>query len=163
MDTVARNLAAAYPEADKNVGITLVSLKQDIVGNVRPVLLTLLAAVAFLLLIACTNVANLLLARSVSRLREFAIRAALGAQRRDILRLVLGQGARMALAGVSVGVLAALALTRLMASQLFGVGAHDPATFACVSILLMAVAVAACYVPSRRAMRVDPIAALRHE
>ena len=88
---------------------------------------------------------------------------ALGAQPVDALRLVIGQGAKMAVAGVAIGVAAALGLTRLMAGQLFGVGAQDPLTFAAVALLLMAVAVAASYVPARRAVRVDPIVALRHE
>jgi ABC-type antimicrobial peptide transport system permease subunit len=88
---------------------------------------------------------------------------ALGAQRSDVLRLVIGQGARMALIGVAIGVSAALGLTRLMANQLFGVSPHDPLTFAGVAMLLIIVAVAACYVPARRAMRVDPMIALRYE
>ena len=88
---------------------------------------------------------------------------ALGAQSSDVLRLVIGHGARMALLGVALGIVAALGLTRLMANQLFGVSAHDPLTFAGVAILLIIVAVAACYIPARRAMRVDPIVALRHE
>src|SRR5580704_7959638 len=79
MDDIAENLAAAYPEADKGLGITLVSMKEDMVGNVQPFLIVLLSAVGFLLLIACANVANLLLARSMGRSREFAIRVALGA------------------------------------------------------------------------------------
>ncbi len=89
MDMVARNLAAAFPVADKDVGITLVSMKEDIVGNVQPFLLVLLAAVGFLLLIACANVANLLLARSMGRSREFAVRAALGAGHARVIRQLL--------------------------------------------------------------------------
>lgn len=88
---------------------------------------------------------------------------ALGARRSDVLRLVLGQGARMALMGVAIGIPFALGLTRLMSNQLFGVTAHDPLTFAGVALALIAVALAACYLPARRAMQVDPMAALRYE
>jgi ABC-type antimicrobial peptide transport system permease subunit len=79
------------------------------------------------------------------------------------MRLILGQGARMAVIGVAIGSVAALGLTRLMANQLFGVTAHDPLTFTGVAGVIMLVAVAACYVPARRAMRVDPVVALRSE
>jgi ABC-type antimicrobial peptide transport system permease subunit len=88
---------------------------------------------------------------------------ALGAHRADILRLVLGEGAKMAVAGAVIGCAAALALTRLMANELFGVTAHDPLTFGIVALVLVFVALAACYIPARRAMRVDPIVALRYE
>ena len=97
------------------------------------------------------------------RTHEMGIRLVLGAKRSDVLRLVLGQGARLALIGVVVGLVAAAGLTRLMRTMLFGVSAVDPLTFAAVTILFCVVALAACYIPARRAMRVDPIVALRHE
>jgi predicted permease len=97
------------------------------------------------------------------RSREIGIRIALGAQRSDVLRLMLGEGMKMALVGVAVGVAAALALTHLMVQMLFGVSATDPATFVGVAAVLAGVALAACYIPSRRAMSVDPIVALRYE
>lgn len=97
------------------------------------------------------------------RKREIGIRMALGAQRGDVAQMVLRQGATMALAGVTIGIVAALGLTRLMTSQLFGVTAHDPLTIGAVAALLMLVALLACYVPARRAMKVDPMVALRYE
>lgn len=97
------------------------------------------------------------------RTQEIGIRLALGAKRTDVLRLVLGEGMKMAAVGLFIGLLAALGLTRVMAGLLFGVSATDPLTFAAVALLLMLVALAACYIPARRAMRVDPIVALRYE
>ena len=97
------------------------------------------------------------------RKREIGIRMALGAQRRDVVQMVLRQGAWMALEGVGIGVGTALALTQLMRGLLFGVTAHDPLTFGAVAVALIGVALVACYVPARRAMKVDPIVALRYE
>lgn len=97
------------------------------------------------------------------RRHEIGIRVALGAQPRDILQMVFGQGGKLAFAGVVIGALASLGLTQLMSGLLFGVSAADLLTFASVAILLSVVALAACYIPARRAMRVDPMVALRYE
>ena len=98
-----------------------------------------------------------------SRAHEIGIRLALGAQKGDVLRMVLGQGARLAVFGIAIGLVAAFALTRLMSTMLYEVQATDVDTFAGIALLLGAVALAASYVPSRRAMALDPVESLRHE
>jgi putative ABC transport system permease protein len=125
------------------------------------ILLGIFAALA--LVLSCVGIYGVVSYLVGQRTHEIGVRMALGAQREDVMRLVLGQGARMALIGVAVGLAAALGLTQLMASQLFGVTAHDPLTFVLVAILLTLVALLACYLPARRAMRVDPTVALRYE
>jgi ABC-type antimicrobial peptide transport system permease subunit len=97
------------------------------------------------------------------RTNEIGIRIALGAQQRDVLRLMLGEGMKMALIGVAVGIAVALGLTHLMVNILFGVSATDPLTFLLVATLLVLVALTACWIPARRATRVDPLVALRYE
>jgi predicted permease len=124
-------------------------------------LLGLFAALA--LILAAVGIYGAMAYAVNQRTHEIGIRTALGAQRRDVLRLVMRDGAKIALFGIASGIAGALAVTRLMASLLFEVKPTDPATFAGVAILLALVALAACYIPARRAMRVDPMVALRYE
>jgi predicted permease len=118
MEQIAQNLAVAYPEADKGTGATIVPLKTDVVGNVRGILLVLLGAVSFVLLIACANVANLLLARSTGRSREFAIRRALGASPGRMIRQLLTESVMLGIAGGGIGLLLAKWGTRLILAAL---------------------------------------------
>jgi ABC-type antimicrobial peptide transport system permease subunit len=115
------------------------------------------------LVLACIGLYGLLAYEVARRTRELGIRMALGAERRDLLRLVVGQGISLALIGSAIGVGAAIGVTRFMSEMLYGIHADDPLTFAGVAILMIFVALLACYIPARRAMKVDPMAALRYE
>jgi predicted permease len=118
MDAIARNLAAAYPDADQGRGIALVPLKTDVVGDLRGILLVLMGAVGFVLLIACANVANLLLARSTGRAREFAVRSALGASPARVIRQLLTESVMLGIAGGGIGLLQAKFGTRAILTAL---------------------------------------------
>jgi putative ABC transport system permease protein len=115
------------------------------------------------LLLAALGIAGVLATSVSRRTQELGLRLALGAQANDLLRMVIRQGMALALIGLALGLPVAFALTRLMSSLLFETSPHDPVTYASVAALLVAVALVACYVPARRAMRVEPVVALRHE
>jgi ABC-type antimicrobial peptide transport system permease subunit len=130
-------------------------------SNFNMTLLTIFAALA--LSLAAIGIYGLMAYSVQQRTQEIGIRTALGASPQNVRRMLMLQGMKLALAGVVIGVAAALALSRYMATLIYGVTAWDPATFVSVVVVLTGVALLACYIPARRAMRVDPIVALRYE
>jgi putative ABC transport system permease protein len=160
-------LRTAVGDVDKTVPLYQVQTLEQMVsdaGSLRRFDMWLIGTFAGLALVLAAVGIYGVMAYSVShRTREIGIRIALGAQQHTVLRLILGQGAKLALAGVAVGVAGALGLTQLMASLLFGVSARDWATFSVVPWIVLAMIMAGCYIPARRAAKLDPIAALRQE
>jgi predicted permease len=161
---IMQQVRRAVAELDPRQVIYAVQTMDDVLATslaARRLTMVLLAAFAALaLVLSCIGIYGVISYVVGQRTHEIGVRIALGAQRADVIRLILGAGARMALLGVAAGVAGALALTTLMANQLFGVTPHDPLTFAAVALLLTLVALLACYLPARRALRIDPGVAL---
>ena len=164
---VMSQVRAAVEQIDSREVIYAVQTLDEVLAGsfaARRLSMILLGAFAALaLILSCVGIYGVISYVVGQRTHEIGVRMALGAQRRDVMRLVLGEGAKMALIGVAAGIAGALGLTHLMANQLFGVSAHDPLTFAVVSVVLALVALLACYIPARRAVRVDPMVALRYQ
>lgn len=154
-------------ELDPNLPISSVATMESIVASsvAQPRVLSQFVGVfaGFALLLAAIGIYGVMAYSVSTRRREMGIRAALGAEPRDIVKLVVGQGMRLALLGVAIGVTASFALTRLITNLLFGVSATDPLAFLLAAVVLVTTALAACYLPARRATRVDPIDVLRYE
>jgi putative ABC transport system permease protein len=152
---------------DSEIQLSRTSSMDDLITSSlkRPrfnlVLVAIFAATA--LLLAAIGIYGVMSYIVEQQTREIGIRSALGAKRSHILKLVIGRGVGMALIGVVLGIVAALGLTRFLAGLLYGVAAIDPITFGSISILLLIVAALACYIPARRATKVDPLIALRYE
>lgn len=165
--SLANDVKAAVWAVDKDQPIYNLKTMDEIIAETKStprltlVLLSLFSGLA--LLLAAVGLYGVMSYLVAQRTHEIGIRLALGAQAGDVLKLIVGQGMALALLGVSLGLGAALALTRLMARLLYGVSATDPLTFAVVALLLSLIALLACYLPARRATRIDPLVALRHE
>jgi putative ABC transport system permease protein len=142
------------------------TLEQTLSESLAPrrfnmLLLGIFAGIA--LTLAAVGIYGVMASSVTQRTHEIGIRMALGAQKSDVLRMVVGQGLRLALVGIAIGIAGALALTRFLSSLLYGVKPTDPLTFVAIALILLGVALIACYIPARRAMKVDPMVALRHE
>jgi predicted permease len=165
------SIVSGIREAEAKVDATAVTYNvrpmQEIVANsiakqrLTMILLSVFSTLA--LVLSAIGIYGVISYLTGQRTHEIGIRVALGASASDVLRMIVGEGMRIALIGVGIGIVAALGLTRLITKLIFGVGANDPLTFVGVAVLLSGVALIACYIPARRAMRVDPIIALRYE
>ena len=163
IETLRREAQAADPSIPVFDAISLTDIISSslFIQKISASLLSVLGGIA--LLLASSGLGGVIGYSVAQRTNEIGIRMALGAGRMSVFRTVLGEGASLAALGIAIGSTAALGVTRLMASVLYGVRAADPLTFGGVSLLLLVVTLVACYVPARRAMRVDPIVALRYE
>jgi putative ABC transport system permease protein len=166
-ENVVATTRVALQSLDPNLAITNVFTIGQILSQalwaprMGGILLALFGALA--LVLSAVGVYGVLSYSVNQQTREIGLRMALGAQRGDVMRLILGQGLRLTVVGLGLGILAALALMRVLVSLLFDVRAYDPSTYTAVTLLLTVVALLACYIPARRAMRVDPMVALRYD
>jgi putative ABC transport system permease protein len=162
-EAIRRETKAIIPNLPPPLIRTMDDLLSETVAQPRlqTGLLSLFAGLA--LLLAAVGLYGVLSYTVTQRQREIGVRLALGAQKRNVLSLVIGQGMKLALAGLAIGILSALALTRVIQSLLYGVKSTDPLTFACVSLFLLGVSLLACWLPARRAARLSPLEALKAE
>ena len=165
--TVVPSIREEVMSLDKEQPLTEVRLLSEMVaqtyGTLRFPMMLVWVFAALALVLSSIGIFGVMSYTVSRRTQELAIRMALGADRSTMLRLVLREGLRLTLVGVGIGLVAALALSRVMAGYVYGIKSTDPLTFAAAALLLMAAALAACYIPARRAMRVDPMRALRTE
>ena len=162
-ESVREAIQAIDPDLPLAKVSTLTTLVDDSMSQPRFSVFLLGSFGVLALLLASIGMYGVISYSVLQRTQEIGIRMALGAQRRNVFGMVLGQGARLAGLGIGIGFVTALGVTRLLASFLYGVGPTDPLTFAAVSLLLLGIALLACYLPARRAMRVDPMVALKYE
>src|ERR1700722_6265402 len=166
-ESVVATARAALQSLDPNLAVTNVFTIEQVLSQalwpprMGGLLLALFGTLA--LVLSAVGVYGVLSYSVNQQTREIGLRMALGAQRGDVMRLILGQGLRLTVAGLGLGILVPLALMRVLVSLLFDVRAYDPSTYTAVTLLLTAVALLACYIPPRRAMRVDPMVALRYD
>jgi len=164
---LVKNVREIVSQAGDNLPLTDVRTQTEQIDHIlfQERLMSRLSSffAALALVLACIGLYGLLSYEVARRTRELGIRVALGAHHRDISRLVIGQGILLALIGAAIGIAAAVGVTRFMSAMLYDVRANDPLTMVAVAALLILVAFAACYIPARRAMKVDPMVALRYE
>jgi predicted permease len=164
---ISGGIREAQSKVDSTAAVFAVQPMEEIVANSiskqRLTMMLLSAFSALALVLSAIGIYGVISYLTGQRTREIGIRVAMGASASDVLRMILGEGMRITLIGVAVGIVASLGLTRLITKVIYGVSASDPLTFVGVAALLTAVALLACYIPARRAMRVDPIVALRYE
>src|SRR5437879_783009 len=166
-ESLAHAVVQEIHRLDKDVPVaeiaTMELIARETMAQQRMVMALLVSFAGLALVLSALGIYSVLSYSVAQRTREIGLRVALGAERSSVLCLVVGGGAGLAFLGITVGIAVALALTRLMADLLYGVRPADPATFGVVTTVLAATSLLACYIPARRAMKVDPIVALRYE
>lgn len=164
---IGASIRDAIWSVDSEQPVSNVRTLDDLITEQNTLMRTTTEAMSFFgalaLLLGAIGIYGVMAHSVGQRIHEMGIRVALGANRADVLRLVLGQGLRLTIVGIALGLVGAAGATRALSSMLYRVAAFDPATFVAVAVLFSLVALAACYLPARKAMKVDPIVALRYE